>query len=65
VIEKDQVKVALSGQSPDFWDALCLTFAWEEMPGALPPDMQALGQALAAAGGMGGHTISDFDPFNS
>lgn len=25
--EKDQVKVKLNGESPDLWDALCLTFA--------------------------------------
>lgn len=63
VAEKDQVKKDLGGQSPDFWDALCLTFAWEEMPAALPPEMHALGQALAAAGGMNGSTLTDFDPY--
>jgi hypothetical protein len=63
VADKDQVKKDLNGQSPDFWDALCLTFAWEEMPTSLPPEMQALGQALAAAGGMNGHAVSDFDPY--
>lgn len=27
VEEKDQVKIKLNGESPDLWDALCLTFA--------------------------------------
>lgn len=62
VVEKDQVKKSLNGQSPDFWDALCLTFAWEEMPAALTGEQQLLGQALAASGGMNGRVISDFDP---
>jgi hypothetical protein len=63
VAEKDQVKKELGGTSPDFWDALCLTFAFEEMPAALPPEMHALGQALAEAGGMAGRVVHDFDPF--
>lgn len=62
VAEKDQVKTALGGQSPDYWDALCLTFAWEEMPAALTPEQQLLGQALAASGMGVGHVVSDFDP---
>lgn len=63
VADKDQVKKALGGQSPDHWDALCLTFAWDEMPGQLSPDQQLLGQALAAAGGMHGHAVDEFDPW--
>lgn len=63
VADKDQVKKDLNGQSPDFWDALCLTFAWEEMPASLPPEMAALGQALSAAGGTNGRAVSDFDPY--
>jgi phage terminase large subunit len=63
VAEKDQVKVALNGQSPDYWDALCLTFAWEEMPGSLSPEQQELGQALASAGVGTGHTVTEFDPY--
>lgn len=31
VIEKDQIKAKLNGQSPDEWDAFCLTFAQDEM----------------------------------
>lgn len=63
VADKDQVKKDLNGQSPDYWDALCLTFAWEEMPGSLTPEQQLLGQALSGAAGTNGHAVSDFDPW--
>lgn len=63
VLEKAEVKKQLGGQSPDFWDALCLTFAWDEMPGQLTAEQQVLGQAFAAAATGVGHTVTEFDPF--
>ena len=63
VADKDQVKKDLAGESPDEWDALCLTFAWDEMPGQLTDEQQLLGQALAASGASAGHALSEFDPF--
>lgn len=63
VAEKDQVKKALNGQSPDYWDALCLTFAYEEMPGALTDEQQLLGQALASTFAAQGRVVSDVDDY--
>lgn len=58
VLEKAQVKVNLSGKSPDFWDALCLTFALVEMPGRESP--QAMLAGLTGANGV----KSEWDPFS-
>lgn len=54
-LEKAQVKANLHGQSPDYWDAFCLTFAIVEMP--------AMNAPLALHGGSRGHAVSDYDPF--
>ncbi len=59
VLEKDQIKSLLSGQSPNDWDALCLTFALVEMPGANAP------QALFSGGGSRGHAKDDWNPYES
>lgn len=50
--EKDQIKARL-GRSPNFADALALTFALPDMPAAfnLPPGLQP------------SHHVSDYDPF--
>jgi hypothetical protein len=51
VTEKDQIKKEL-GKSPDYWDALCLTFALVEMPSRTSPQM-------IAAGIRGGSRVQD------
>ena len=53
--EKDQIKQRL-GRSPDYADALALTFALPEMPGQM------------YAGGLQGnanHALTDYDPFDA
>lgn len=51
--EKDQIKTRL-GRSPDFADALALTFAM--------PDMPAAGKSLRGDIGHSGRALTDFDP---
>lgn len=51
VEEKKQIKIRL-GFSPDYWDALCTTFAL--------PDMPAAGSALS--GLSGGKMLADYEP---
>lgn len=53
VIEKDQIKKMI-GRSPDYTDALALTFALPEMPS------RAVAMAM---GGVGSRSASDFDPY--
>ncbi len=66
VIEKDQLKKVL-GCSPDYWDALCCTFALPDMPttegeyGLL--NRLVRGEMSEVGSGMGGHAVSEFDPF--
>lgn len=59
VLEKDQVKQKLQGQSPDDWDAFILTFAY--------PEMQANLASLSGFPGLERLTDrveSDWDPFD-
>lgn len=54
VLDKAQIKANLNGQSPDYWDAFCLTFALPEMPGQNAP--------AALQGASRGHASDDWDP---
>lgn len=53
VLEKAQMKAQLNGQSPDEWDAFCLTFALADMPAAQSQLATVAPQNIAP----------DFDPF--
>ncbi len=55
VLEKSQIKVNLHGQSPDYWDAFCLTFDVVEMPGRMAP-------AALFGGARGRSALSEYDP---
>lgn len=57
LLEKDQIKKNLNGKSPDFADALALTFAIVEQPAGL------YGAELIFAGHETGGMKSDFDPY--
>jgi phage terminase large subunit len=60
VEEKEQIKVKLQGQSPDLWDALCLTFAMAEMP------TQADELLARLAGDSHGHKLLyEYDPWEA
>ena len=66
LVEKDEIKKLLDGRSPDYADALALTFALPDMPGGF-----TLQQGLADGriipgftGGMGNYTAPDYDPFD-
>lgn len=64
VLEKDQVKVQLQGQSPDYWDAFVLTFALVDLPASVE-SMLGLPVSMAgmiAAAGSRGHAKDDWDP---
>ncbi len=56
--EKDKIKERL-GRSPDWGDALCLTFAWPEMPSADPHGLGFAGGVIRPAMKPG---AKDFDP---
>jgi phage terminase large subunit len=57
VLEKDQMKKALNGKSPDYWDAFCLTFSLVEMP--------ASDAAMTGVPGFSGgnHVKTEWDPY--
>lgn len=55
VVEKETIKKQLQGHSPDYWDALCLTFAIADLPGRDAPGM-------AGIHGTRGHAVSEWDP---
>lgn len=57
LLEKDQVKTQLNGHSPDYADALALTFAVVDMPSQTSPQE-------VAAGIMGSRNKSDWDPLH-
>lgn len=72
VVEKDHIK-ELIGHSPDYTDALCQTFAWDEMPrgsnfnqATMPKgELAGIGMDLVEAG-VSTHTRGarhEFDPF--
>lgn len=56
VLEKDQIKKALAGHSPDTWDAFMLTFAL--------PEMSAGMSNLGLPGFKGNKIESEWDPFD-
>lgn len=72
VVEKDHIKEAI-GHSPDYTDAMCQTFAWEEMPRGMNinestmPKGELNGLALdlqeAGVGNSQRNLKSEFDPF--
>jgi phage terminase large subunit len=55
--EKDQIKARL-GRSPDLADALALTFAIPDMPGAMQQHTGAFAQAVNQ-----GRAVTEYDPF--
>jgi len=59
VTEKDQIKAAL-GNSPDYWDALCCSFALVEMPSS---SYQGVPLAGAGMSGMRGHATDEWEPY--
>lgn len=64
VTEKAQIKVTL-GQSPDVWDAFCLTFAIPDMPASLASLPGGVGAQLLAAGAHQNQLATEWDPFSA
>jgi phage terminase large subunit len=62
VTEKDQIKIALNGMSPDLWDALCLTFTHPDVPARMETIPGTVGYALTNGAG-GNQLVTDWDPF--
>lgn len=63
LIEKDQIKDALGGRSPDYADALCLTWAIPDQPGGFTAQ-EAMAQGRVVAGWhLAPKVVGDYDPF--
>ena len=63
LIEKDEIKKELEGRSPDYADALALTFALPDMPGGFTVE-QALASPRLIDGYGTRQVIADYDPFD-
>lgn len=65
LVEKDEIKKLLDGRSPDYADALALTFALPDMPGGFTvQEGLAAGRIIPGFTGQGTYTAPDYDPFD-